>query len=151
MSTDIAKPRAEHSTRIGPSGRLRTAILMMVWQGIDRDSAAQATGLNPKSVYNAFRKHHVRRFHNEELRALRESKRAKILHRLEALAMQDGNAAAAVKACQIILTDDSERDRAANMQYQAGLVVVIEGANARIAPAAPAKVIEPDREPPDAA
>lgn len=144
-----AKPRAEHSTRLGPSGRLRAAILLMVWQGIDRDSAARATGLNPKSVYNAFRKHHVRRFHNEELRALRESTRAKILHRLEALAMQDGNAAAAVKACQIILTEDSERDRAANTQYQPGLVVVIEQRGPR--PLAPVIEHEPVREPDDAA
>jgi hypothetical protein len=81
-----------------PSGRVRAAIEFMVWQGHHRDEAAKFAGLKPKSLYNAFRKHHVRAYFLTELGVLRESGRARTFHRLEALRDQDDNKAAAVKA-----------------------------------------------------
>ena len=60
----------------------------------------------PKSLYNAFRKHHVRQYYLSQLEVLRTSAKARTFHRLEALAQQDDNRAAAVKACQVILTEE---------------------------------------------
>jgi hypothetical protein len=39
-----------------PGAKVRAAIDLMVWQGHHRDEAAKLAGMNPKSLYNAFRK-----------------------------------------------------------------------------------------------
>jgi hypothetical protein len=46
---------------------VRKAIELMVWEGHRRDDAAKAVGLLPKSLYNALRKHHVKRYYVEQL------------------------------------------------------------------------------------
>jgi hypothetical protein len=123
MSTEITMPRSG-SGKIG--GRLRKAIELMVREGHRRDDAAKLVGMLPKSLYNAFRKHHVRQFYNLELGVLRESGRAKIHHRLEELALQDDHKAAAVKACQVLIADEEESRHGRGIVTQPGLTIVIQ-------------------------
>jgi hypothetical protein len=92
-----------------PGAKVRAALDLMVWQGHHRDQAAKLAGIKPKSLYNALRKHHVRQYYLVELGVLRESGRARVFHRLEELALQDENKAAAVKACQIVLGEDEDQ------------------------------------------
>jgi hypothetical protein len=104
--------------------------------------------MKPKSLYNAFRKHHVRAYYLAELGVLRESARARTFHRLEALRDQDDNKAAAVKACQVLeqLGEASAETRPTQQQVP-GLVIVIQNAPPDAIPRPSAPVtIEPARE-----
>jgi hypothetical protein len=67
----------------------------------------------------------VKAYYLTELGILRESTRAKIHHRLEALSDQDENKAAAVKACQVLIADDPEYDRRVGTVTSPGLVIQI--------------------------
>jgi hypothetical protein len=138
------------STRRAPGGKVRLAIEAMVWQGHHRDEAAKLAGIKPKSLYNAFRKPHVKAFYNAELGVLRESGRAKVFHRLEALAAQDQNKAAAVKACQVLEQIDDEAVKRPAAQLVPGLVVIIGSPPSRSIPSAPVVIdakAEPEPEP----
>jgi hypothetical protein len=121
------------------TGRLRRAIDMMVWEAADRKTAAQAVGMSDHSVREAFRKAHVIQYYREQCEVLRESGRAKRLHRLDALASQDVNRNAAVQAIRVAeqLGDVETARGSYGPSAQPGLVIVIENK------AAPPKVIGP--------
>jgi hypothetical protein len=108
-----------------PSGKVRTAVDLMIWSGTHRDDAAKVAGLTPKSLYNAFRKHHVRQYYLAQLEVLRTSAKARTFHRLEELAHQDDNRGAAVKACQVILTDEVRPLAGASGPASPGFTIVI--------------------------
>lgn len=85
-----------------PGGKVRAALDLMVWEGIDRDAAAKQAGIEPKSLYNALRKHHVKAYYLGQCEVLRTSGRARRIHRLEAIAEQDDNKQAAVNAIKAL-------------------------------------------------
>jgi hypothetical protein len=66
-------------------GRTGQAIELMVWQGMTRREAANAVGLNEKTLYNAFAMPRVKAFYGRLLEALRTSEKAKNIHRLCAI------------------------------------------------------------------
>jgi hypothetical protein len=108
------------------TGRLLTALNAMVWEGLTRKEAAKAAGFAEHSLYVALRKPHVRQWYLGECEVLRLSGRAKRLHRLEELAMQDENKNAAVAA--IKAADQLEDQAAAGrglVPMTPGFVVVI--------------------------
>jgi hypothetical protein len=108
------------------TGRLKRALDEMVWSGARRADAAIAAGMTDHSLRSALKKPHVKAYYLTELGSLRESTRAKIHHRLEALSEQDENKAAAVKACQVLIADDPIYDnRRAGMVQMPGLVIQI--------------------------
>jgi hypothetical protein len=87
---------------------VRKAIELMIWEGHHRDDAAKAVRMLPKSLYNAFRKHHVRRYYREQLDVLRLSERARNIHALVRIRDQDDNrnaAVAGIKALEAIEED----------------------------------------------
>jgi hypothetical protein len=149
MSTNIAPSRqalqgktASNRRQIARSERkplqatalVRKAIELMVWEGHRRDDAAKAAGMLPKSLYNAFRKHHVRQYYREQLEVLRTSERARNIHALVRIRDQDENkiaAVAAVKALENI--SDEDTSLAGSRQFTPGLVVVIEAGPSRVA------------------
>jgi hypothetical protein len=108
--------------------KVRAAIDFMVWQGHHRDEAAKLAGIKPKSLYNAFRKHHVRAYYLAELGVLRESARARTFHRLEALRDQDDNKAAAVKACQVLEQLGEAAEARPPQQQTPGFVIIVQNA-----------------------
>jgi hypothetical protein len=137
------------------TGRLKTAITAMVWDGASRKEAAQVAGLSDHGLRQALRRAHVKRFYLAELDVLRTSGRARTLHRLEALRDQDSNKAAAVKACQVLESiSDEAVSRPLAAQMQPGLIVVINAPTSSIPKVAPVTIEGepmPDLDPPDAA
>jgi hypothetical protein len=108
----------------------------MVWSGARRADAAKTAGMTDHSLRAALRKPHVIGFYRSELGVLRESGRARIFHRLEALAEQDDNKAAAVKACQVLeqIADDPVKSGSRGGSTQPGFVIQIVNAPAVPAP-----------------
>src|SRR6516164_6772801 len=84
------------------TGRLRAALLDMVWKGSRRDDAAKANNMSIHGLREALRKAHVKAFYLAELGVLRESERPRTFHRLTALRDQDENKNAAVAAAKVL-------------------------------------------------
>ena len=90
------------SSPLKVTGKLKAAIDLMVWQGSRRAEAAEKAGIKDHSLRTALRKPHVLAYYHGEIGVLRESTRAKNFHRLEAIADQDENRAAAVSAIKVM-------------------------------------------------
>ena len=90
------------------TGRLRAALLDMVWKGSRRDDAAKANNMSIHGLREALRKPHVKAFYLAELGVLRDSERPKTFHRLCDLRDQDENKNAAVAAAKVLeqISDD---------------------------------------------
>jgi hypothetical protein len=84
------------------TGRLRAALLDMVWKGSRRDDAAKANNMSIHGLREALRKPHVKAFYLAELGVLRDSERPKTFHRLCDLRDQDENKNAAVAAAKAL-------------------------------------------------
>lgn len=130
--TDIAiidQPRnVERITRSSPhrvTGRLKTAIELMVWDGHHRDVAAEQAGLARKSLYNAFRKHHVKAFYRSELEVLRTSERARNIHTLTEVRDQKTNHMARVNAVKALEQISDEPGANADALRIPGVVINI--------------------------
>lgn len=85
-----------------PTGKVRKAIELMVFEGHQRKDAALAAGIKDKSLYNALAKPHVKHFYNRLLEVLRTSARARNFHRLEEIREQSTNPMAAVNAIKTL-------------------------------------------------
>jgi hypothetical protein len=90
------------SKPLAVTGKLRTALEAMIWQGLNRTQAAKLAGLNDHSVRCALRKTHVLSFYHAELAALRTSLRARNTHVLAGITEESDNDAARVKAVQVL-------------------------------------------------
>jgi hypothetical protein len=83
MTTDIAQPSRQALEAVNRSlpgkvtGRLKTAITAMVWDGASRKEAAQVAGLSDHGLRQALRRAHVKRFYLSELDVLKTSERAR--------------------------------------------------------------------------
>jgi hypothetical protein len=66
-------------------GRTGQAIDLMLWEGMTRNEAAKALGMNPKSLANAFREPRVKQYWRAGLEALAISACARNIHRLETI------------------------------------------------------------------
>lgn len=118
-------PRTLKVTRI-----VRRAIEAMVWQGLKRDDAAIAAGMQPNSLYVALRRPDVKALYNSECEVLRLSGRARRITRLEELVEQDDNKQAAINACLALDRIDADQHQRNNgQQLSPGLVIVVNGGN----------------------
>jgi hypothetical protein len=133
------------------TGRLRTAIDAMVWQAANRKDAAAIAGMTDHSLRQALRRSHVMHHYLRECEVLRQSGKAKRLHRLEEIAASDKNqnaAVAAIKAAEQL--EEQAQIHARGMQAAPGLVIVLErGDRGTVQPIEKrvAPVIEHEREP----
>jgi hypothetical protein len=110
-----------------PRGRTRQAIDLMVYQGVPRDLAAAQCGMKAKSLCDAFRLPSVKQYYMAQLQVLRDSERARNIHRLVAIrdAADNMPAVNAIKALEQI--DDEARSTQA-MQRAPGLQIVVVAA-----------------------
>lgn len=114
------------------TGKIKTAIDAMVWQGLKRDEAATAAGLTDHGLYVALSRPHVRAYYLGQCEVLRTSGRARRIHRLEQIAEQDDNKQAAVNAIKAL---DYQEDQPAAARIAAsapGLVLVIDRTGAAL-------------------
>jgi hypothetical protein len=99
------------SRRGAVTGKLKTALDLMVWDNLKRKDAAAKAGLADSSLRFAFRKTHVMAYYHAELKALRDNLRAHNVHRLDKIADDSKNdmaRVAAVKALEIIIEQADE-------------------------------------------
>jgi hypothetical protein len=107
------------------TGRLRAALIEMIWKGSRRAEAAQANGMTDHSLREALRKPHVKAFYLAELGDLRESERPRTFHRLVELRDQDENRNAAVAAAKTLeAVSDEQQPRSAGAD-QPGVTIRI--------------------------
>lgn len=122
---EVATQPIERSKPGRVTGRLRTAIHAMVWQGLQRKEAAQAAGLAEHSLYQAFRRPPVKAYYLAELDVLRTSLRARNIHILSEVSEQRDNQMArvnAVKALEQLSDDPTTRSTGMSLP---GLVIQI--------------------------
>lgn len=115
------------SRRGAVTGKLKAALDFMVWEGLKRTAAAEKAGLADSSLRFALRKPHVLQHYRAECAALRESFRAKNVHRLDTIADDSKNdmaRVAAVKAMEAIADQADERTPLGG-QLRPGLTIVI--------------------------
>lgn len=114
--------------------RVKTAIACMVWEGLNRQEAADKAGLKDNSLYVALRRPEVKAEYLAECEVLRISGRAKRLHHLEELAAQRVNmnaSVAAIKVAEQIVDVEAERG---GRRFAPGFVVIIGPAPPGFAP-----------------
>ena len=117
------------SRRGAVTGKLKTALDLMVWDNLKRKDAAEKAGLADSSLRFAFRKPHVMAYYHAELKALRDNLRARNVHRLDGIADDSKNdmaRGAAVKALELISDQADEKQRPGS-QMLPGLQIVIIG------------------------
>ncbi|MDB5937584.1 MAG: hypothetical protein JWQ01_4928 [Massilia sp.] len=109
------------------TGKVRTAIEAMVWDGLPRAKAAEKAGISEHGLYKAFRKPPVKAFYLAQLDVLRTSERARNIHTLAEVRDQTSNQMARVQAVKALeqISDDEQVNRTA--QTAPGMVIVIQG------------------------
>ena len=130
----IAAPERSRPGRV--TGKLRTAIDVMVWEGASRPQAAEQAGLTDHGLRQALRRPHVLAHYRNECEVLRVSGRAKRLHRLDALALQDENKNAAVAAIKVAEQLGDEQRGPSGSVTLPGLVIQVINGPAAALPAA---------------
>jgi hypothetical protein len=116
------------SRRGAVTGKLKTALDLMVWENLKRKDAAAKAGLTDPSLRFAFRKPHVMAYYRAELAALRENLRARNIHRLDGIADDSKNDMArvgAIKALELITEQADERGQGRGSVTLPGLQIVI--------------------------
>jgi hypothetical protein len=124
MTDNLPARQPERSKQI--RGRLKHAIELMIWNGLARDEAAQQAGMQPHSLYCAFRKAHVKGHYLRELEVLRTSERAKNVHALVSVRDNSENAMAQVAAVKALeLLSEESTARTSSVPVSPGLVIQI--------------------------
>jgi hypothetical protein len=136
MSNDLTKPTRQAiaaRNRSAPgkvTGRLKDALLKMVWEGACRADAAKAAGMTDHSLRASLKKPHVKAYYLAELQVLRTSERARNVFALVDVRDRSENQAARVAAVRTLeeLADGGDRPGGAGgASVMAGLVVRIVG------------------------
>lgn len=128
------------SRRNAVTGKLKAALDAMVWEGLKRTDAAQTAGLADNSLRFALRKPHVLAYFRTEIDALRNSIKARNLHRLDGIADSSRNDMAkigAIKAIEQIADTAEEKHRNPGGQLPGLQIVIVQQSGAR-----PAEPIE---------
>lgn len=118
---------AGRSRRNAVTGKLKTALEAMVWEGLERKAAAERAELADSSVRFAMRKPHVLAFYNSELTALRTSLRARNIHRLDGIANESKNDMAKVASIKVLeqIADVADQHHRPGETQSPGVCVVI--------------------------
>jgi hypothetical protein len=130
------------SRRGAVTGKLKTALDLMVWDNMKRKDAAEKAGLADSSLRFAFRKPHVMAYYHAELAALRNNLRARNIHRLDGIAETSKNDMAkvgAIKAMEQIADQADERQRPGSVTLPGLQIVIVQGGGST----APPRVIGP--------
>ena len=118
------------SRRGAVTGKLKTALDLMVWENLKRKDAAEKAGLADSSLRFAFRKPHVMAYYHAELKALRDNLRANNVHRLDKIADESKNdmaRVAAVKALELISDQADEKQRPGAAVLPGLQIVIVNG------------------------
>lgn len=117
ISTSTTRQAVEAKGRSAPlkvTGKLRTAIELMVWKGARRAEAAEQAGLTDHGVRNALNKPHVKAALLREMEVLRLSERPRNILRLAQIrdAADNMPAVNAIKMLEDMGTDQQAKSNA---------------------------------------
>src|ERR1700676_1483603 len=118
------------SRRGAVTGKLKTALDLMVWDNLKRKDAATKAGLADSSLRFAFRKPHVMAYYHAELKALRDNLRAHNVHRLDKIADESKNdmaRVASIKALELISDQADEKQRPGAAILPGLQIVIVNG------------------------
>ena len=118
------------SGKLVVSGKLKTALDLMVWHGKPRDEAASTAGIKDHSLRAALKKPHVKAFYAGELDALRTGERARNVHALVDVRDSSKNSMARVAAAKALedVAEAAERVPLGGSSARLpGIVIVIGG------------------------
>jgi hypothetical protein len=107
------------------TGKVRTAIEAMVWDGLPRAKAAEKAGISEHGLYKALCKPPVKAFYLRELDVLRTSERARSVFRMAELRDQDDNKMVAFNAAKELAGPAESAAESGVRQAMPGLVVQI--------------------------
>ena len=126
-------PIATKSTKIERvTGKVRTAIDAMVWEGLPRSEAAVKAGISEHGLYKAMRKPPVKAYYLSECEMLRTSGRARRIHRLNDMVEQNDNKAAVINAALALESMGNDQASVSAQQKQSpGVVIQIINAPAQ--------------------
>lgn len=132
------------SARNRVTGKLKTAIDLMVWQGLRHTEAAAKAGLAAVSIRAALRKPHVLQYLRAENAALRASVQSRDLHRLDDIADNSKNDMARVTAIKTIerIADLAEQESGRPGAASPGVVIQIINAPEQKIISRPETIIE---------
>lgn len=139
-------PTTQQQRRRAVKGKLKTALLSMVWGLPDNtipewDEAARAAKFDVSAMRKALAKDHVQRFLRHERGIARASIAAASPKRLGQLRDQTTNPAAAVRAA-LALEQIGDGDAPAGTQVRSpGVVIIVQGAPATQLPNNPAQLV----------
>jgi hypothetical protein len=128
------------------TGKLRRALDAMVWSGARRAEAAKAAGMTDHGLRAAFKRPHVMNAYLREVEVLRANERARTIHRLAEIRDAANNMPAVNASKMLLESGETEAHRRGAVQTP-GLIVIVEGANARVHSAKPTIDVEPVRGP----
>ncbi len=118
----------------GLTDTARRMVAEMVWSGLTRTQAVDKIGITRNYGYQLLRRPEVMEHYRAEVDVLRNSGKARLVHRLEALSEQDASPTAAVRAAQVLLSLDGEADRrpsSVTVNVTAGYVIDCSAAFSR--------------------
>lgn len=107
------------------TGKLRTAIERMIWQGDKRADAAVAAGMTDHGLRSALRKSHVKAAYLAELDLLRTSERARSVHALVDVRDASDNAMARVAAAKELERSAEQQPPFAGSGTRPGMLIVV--------------------------
>jgi hypothetical protein len=110
------------------TGKLKVAIELMVWRGDKRAAAAQAAGLQDRSLCVALSRPHVKGYYLHQLEVLRTSERARNIHTLAEVRDQTANQMARVNAVKALEQISDEPGSVGGALRQAGIVIIVGAA-----------------------
>jgi hypothetical protein len=134
LSTSLPEqPKPSPIERV--TGKVRTAIEAMVWEGLPRAKAAEKAGISEHGLYKALRKPPVKAFYMEQLDVLRTSERARNIHALVEVRDGTGNAMARVGAVKVLEQISDEAGSHRSSVTPPGLTIIIENGSSLTQPA----------------
>jgi hypothetical protein len=102
------------------SGKLKVALMSMVWEGLKRPDAAKKAGMSDHGLREALRKPHVKAALTAECQVLRDSHRPRNIHRLAEIRDKADNQPA-VQAIKVL--EQIGEDQGARFNIQLGLEI----------------------------
>jgi hypothetical protein len=123
----------DRSARGMVTGKLRRAIIEMVWCGSCRDDAAKSSGMSVHGLREALRRPHVKHFYLRELDVLKTSERARNILALVDVRDNAENSMARVQAARSLeqLADDANNPASGRgaMASVPGFVILVSAAH----------------------
>jgi hypothetical protein len=149
MATEIAKPTYQAvsaKTRAKPltvTGKLKTVLDRVVYEGADPYEAGRTVGMHARSIRKALAKSHVLAYLRTARQVLREQARAQNIHHMIEMRRSSTNEMAKLGAMKLIEASDDFSGPDARTPVQPGLIIIVNSPRAPAVEPTPVIDVEP--------